>query len=62
MERFIGEEVTVLTENIGKEISGRSEIYFVVYFNRDGDIYEKNQLVRVLLLENREDGIFEQAN
>ncbi len=61
-ERFIGEKVTVLTENIGKEISGRSERYFVVYFNRDGDIYEKNQLVRVRLLENREDGIFGQAD
>ncbi len=55
--KFIGEEITILTENDGKIGSGRSERYFIVYFNNEEKKYKKNELIKVKLLENRGDGV-----
>jgi threonylcarbamoyladenosine tRNA methylthiotransferase MtaB len=57
-EQFIGEIAEILVEDMGKKTGGKSERYFTAYFDRDSDIYEKNQIVRVKLLENRKDGMF----
>ena len=53
-EQFIGETAVVLVENDNGQISGRSERYFKVYINKSGNTAEKNDLVKVKLVENRE--------
>jgi threonylcarbamoyladenosine tRNA methylthiotransferase MtaB len=57
-EQFIGETEEVLTEEKGGEIVGRSERYYLVYFNGGRGKVRKNELVRVKLTENREDGVY----
>jgi threonylcarbamoyladenosine tRNA methylthiotransferase MtaB len=57
-EQFIGETEEVLTEERGGEIIGRSERYYLVYFNGGRGNVRKNELVRVKLTENRGDGVF----
>ena len=57
-QQFIGEEIEVLIEaTTGDVISGRAERYFMVYFNSAGAGHQKNQLIKVKLKENKEDGI-----
>ncbi|MBW8001864.1 MAG: tRNA (N(6)-L-threonylcarbamoyladenosine(37)-C(2))-methylthiotransferase MtaB [Planctomycetes bacterium] len=43
---------------MGDTISGRAERYFMVHFNPAGAEYEKNQIVKLKLTENKEDGIW----
>ena len=60
-QKFIGEMVTVLLENSNGAICGRSERYFMVYFEKTGKKPKKNELVRVKLTENSENGAIGQA-
>ena len=55
-EQFVGETSTVLTEDSDGQSCGRSERYFMVYLEKTGVSCKKNELVRVKLVENREDG------
>ena len=56
-QQFIGETATILTENSNGKPSGRGERYFMVYFKKNGLICKKNELVRVRLVQNGEDGV-----
>ncbi len=51
---FIGETAEVLVEQCGRGSSGRSERYFKVYLDQR---VEKNEIVRVRLVKNRQDGV-----
>ncbi|MHC4103433.1 MAG: tRNA (N(6)-L-threonylcarbamoyladenosine(37)-C(2))-methylthiotransferase MtaB [Planctomycetota bacterium] len=54
-EQFIGQECDILLENGG--CKGRSERYFMVYVEKTGvKKLKQGELVRVRLVENREDG------
>jgi threonylcarbamoyladenosine tRNA methylthiotransferase MtaB len=56
-EQFIGEECEILVENGG--FKGRSERYFMVYVEKTGvKKLRQGELLRVRLVENREDGAF----
>ncbi len=55
-EGFIGEECEILLENGG--FKGRSERYFMVFVRKTGrKKLRQGELVRVRLVENREDGV-----
>ena len=59
---FIGTTDTVLIENNKNGwISGRSERYFTVYFDKNNGNLKRNDLVKVKLIQNREDGVFGQC-
>ena len=54
-EQFIGQECEILVENGG--FKGRSERYFMVYVEKTGvNKLRQGELLRVRLVENREDG------
>jgi threonylcarbamoyladenosine tRNA methylthiotransferase MtaB len=56
--QFIEKNETVLIEQDGKQISGRSERYFIVNINKPKNAkikLHKNDLVKVLLLKNTKD-------
>ena len=55
-ESFIGQQVDILVENIGKRPSGRCERYFKVYLEHDEQI-KKNDLLRVRLEGHYHDGM-----
>jgi len=56
--QFIGKNETVLIEQIGKHISGRSERYFLVNINPPKNIkLQKNDIVTVTLTRNTNDGM-----
>lgn len=57
-EQFISKTEEVLTEEKGGKIVGRSERYYLVYFNGGQGNVGKNELVQVKLTENRENGAF----
>jgi threonylcarbamoyladenosine tRNA methylthiotransferase MtaB len=54
-EQFVGEECEILVENGGSK--GRSERYFMVYVEKSGVDLRRGDLVRVRLVENREDRV-----
>ncbi len=56
-QQFIGGIDTILTENSNGEIGGRSERYFMVKLEKTQKNPRKNELVRVKLVENRENGM-----
>ena len=56
-QKFIGDTATVLLENSNGAICGRSERYFMVYLEKTPAKPEKNQLLRVRLTQNHENGV-----
>ncbi len=56
-QQFIGETDTVLVENGDGQVYGHSKRYFRVYPENNKAGWEKNTLIRVKLVENREDGV-----
>ena len=55
-QQFVGETTEILMENDHGRLCGRSERYFMVYLDKAEEKLEKNELVRVKLVENRENG------
>jgi len=55
-QQFVGETTEILMENDHGRPCGRSERYFMVYLEKAEEKLEKNELVRVKLIENRENG------
>ena len=60
-QQFIGETATILIENSNGQACGRSKRYFMVYLEKIGIICKRNDLVRVKLVENSENGVIGQA-
>ncbi|MHC4086170.1 MAG: tRNA (N(6)-L-threonylcarbamoyladenosine(37)-C(2))-methylthiotransferase MtaB [Planctomycetota bacterium] len=56
-QQFLGEIATVLTENSNQPPYGHSERYFMVYLEKEAKKLEKNQLIRVKLIRNAENGL-----
>ena len=56
-EQFIGETASILTENSDQQSCGRSERYFMVYLEKEAKKTGKNQLIRVKLIRNAENGL-----
>ena len=56
-QQFIGETAEVLLENSSSRPRGRAERYFYVYLNKLADGLKANDLVKVKLLKNGEDGV-----
>jgi len=56
-QQFIGETVTVLLESGGRQPSGRCERYFMVYLDGPAQGLQKNDLVKVRLLQNSKNGL-----
>ncbi len=56
-ELFIGESTEVLIEGNGSKLVGRSERYFTVFLPKTGAKARKNDLLKVKLTENTENGI-----
>jgi len=56
-QQFLGEIATVLTENSNQPPYGRSERYFKVYLEKEAKKLEKNQLIRVKVIRNAENGL-----
>ena len=56
-EQFIGDTATILTENNNQRLCGRCERYFMVYLENSGKHPEKNELIKVKLLKNVENGM-----
>jgi threonylcarbamoyladenosine tRNA methylthiotransferase MtaB len=61
-QQFIGKTASVLLENTNGTICGRSERYFMVYLKKTQQKLEKNQLVRVELVENAQNGAIGQVS
>ena len=59
--QFVGEIATILVENSDGQVYGRSERYFMVYIEKAGGNFKKNELVRVKLVKNGENGVIGQA-
>ena len=55
-EQFVGKMATVLLESSNGQPSGRSERYFMVYLEKTGAKFKKNELVGVKLTKNNENG------
>jgi len=55
-QQFIGETAEVLVENSNGQPRGRSERYFMVYLKKAEKRPVKNELLKVHLIENNEDG------
>jgi len=60
-QQFIGETDTVLLENNTETPCGRSERYFMVHLEKAEENFKKNELVKVKLIQNRENGAIGQA-
>jgi threonylcarbamoyladenosine tRNA methylthiotransferase MtaB len=60
-QQFIGETAVILVENSNEQTRGRSERYFMVYLEKTQNIPKRNELVRVKLAENSENGVIGQA-
>jgi threonylcarbamoyladenosine tRNA methylthiotransferase MtaB len=56
-EQFLGETATILTENSNQQPCGRCERYFMVYLKKTDKGPEKNELIKVRLLKNAENGL-----
>jgi len=59
--QFVSETAMVLLENGDGQPSGRSERYFMVYLEKKGSKFRKNELVRVKLTKNSENGVVGEA-
>jgi len=59
--QFVGEIAIILVENSDGQVCGRSERYFMVYIEKAGGNFKKNELVRVKLVKNGENGVIGQA-
>jgi len=66
-EQFLGETATILTENsnqpveslkVERQPGGRCERYFMVYLENSDKGPDKNELIKVKLLKNAENGLF----
>lgn len=55
--QFLGERAEILIENNNGQLYGRSERYFKVYLNKSEERQERNRIVEVKLLENKESGM-----
>jgi len=55
-QQFIGETAEILMENDNGQLCGRSERYFMVYLNKTSKKLKKNEMARVKLVENRQNG------
>jgi len=53
-QQFLGETAEILLENNDGQFCGRSERYFMVHLEKKEKNLKKNDLVRVMLLENSE--------
>jgi threonylcarbamoyladenosine tRNA methylthiotransferase MtaB len=60
-QQFIGETAVILVENSNGQARGRSERYFMVYLEKTGKKLKRNELARVKLVENSENGVIGQA-
>jgi len=60
-QQFVGEKDEILVEESGGECKGRSKRYFVVHLEKTDGNLQKGQLVKVKVVENREDGVTGQA-
>ena len=64
-QQFVGKTDTILLETSphysNGQAQGRSERYFMVYLEKPGINHKKNELVKVKLVENREDGMTGEA-
>jgi threonylcarbamoyladenosine tRNA methylthiotransferase MtaB len=56
-QQFLGETAKILIENDNGQLSGRSERYFTVYLDKSEKRQQRNRIVEVKLLENRENGM-----
>jgi len=56
-QQFVGETAEILVENNNGRVCGRSERYFMVCLNESGEKPARNELVRVKLVENSENGM-----
>ncbi len=56
-QQFLGETAQVLLEQDKGQLCGRSERYFMVYLEKTAKKPKKNDLIRVRLLENSENGV-----
>ena len=56
-QQFIGETAEILVENDNGQLCGRSERYFMVYLEKTPKKLKKNELARVKLVENRQNGV-----
>jgi len=59
--QFIGETTTILLENDGVLPGGRTERYFMVYLEKAAKSLRKNELVKVKLIRNTENGLIGRA-
>jgi threonylcarbamoyladenosine tRNA methylthiotransferase MtaB len=55
-QQFIGQKAVVLVESDGAVPAGRSERYFMVSIEKNGKICKKNDLVKVNLVKNNNNG------
>jgi len=60
-QQFVGETAAVLMESGNGQRKGRSERYFMVFLEKPRANLQKGEIVRVKLVENREDGIIGQV-
>jgi len=58
--QFVGKIATILVENSDGQVCGRSERYFMVYIEKAEGNFKKNELVRVKLVKNSENGVIGQ--
>ncbi len=56
-EQFLDETAIILTENRNKQLSGRCERYFTVHLEETDNRLENNQLIKVRLVKNVENGL-----
>ena len=60
-QQFVGENDMVLVENNNGQVCGRSQRYFIVQLEKTGKKIQKNDLVSVKLIKNRQDRIIGQV-
>jgi threonylcarbamoyladenosine tRNA methylthiotransferase MtaB len=60
-QQFVGDTTEILVENKNGQLCGRSKRYFMVYLEKAERKLEKNELVKVRLIENSENGVIGQV-
>jgi len=61
LQQFIGETAVILVEKSNGQTRGRSERYFMVCLEKTGKKLKRNELMRVKLVENNENGVIGQT-
>lgn len=56
-QRFVGQTATILTETCNGQTAGHSERYFIVYLKKTNQNHQKNQLLKVKLIKNTNNGV-----